>query len=112
MEVQGAQTAAMKQACTVRATVHMSFPQQDTILQWQSKLSTSAGSCSAPASRADDIPEPHSAKPAPALRLAALWDAFTPKHKKPHRTQHEVIKNLEVRGICSPKGKSCKDNLE
>lgn len=112
MEGQGAQTAAMKQPWTVRATLHVSFPQQDTVLERQSKLSTFAGSCPAPASRADDIVEPHSAKPAPGLRHSALWDTFTSKHKKPHSTQNEVIKNLQVKGICSPKGKSCKDNLE
>lgn len=47
-EVQGAQTTTMKQPCTVRAILHVSYPQHDMIHESESKLSTFADSCLAP----------------------------------------------------------------
>lgn len=68
MEVQGAKTTAMKQPFTVKATLHMSYPQHDMIHEQESKLNMFADSCPPQPQGADDIPGPCGAKPALVLQ--------------------------------------------
>lgn len=112
MEVQNAQTTTVKQPCTVRAKLHVSYPHHDMTHERESKLSTFADSCPAPTRAGQMIFSGLTVlNQLLVFRNQHHRMAFTLKRKKSHSTQHEVVKNLGVKGIHSPKGKPCKDNI-